>query len=155
MTQSPSIIKFVMPSNRQFLMGSPITIDRRFPDDLSASLPPSSWEVFCIKVDEALYNLSNARRAIRNLAGVHVLLAGIFLILQILMWAGVITLFRDPWYWYGYPYWYMGRSDLNWIPIFIFIYLFLAVILVCIRRRIIRRSRAAFIERMEQLCIQD
>jgi hypothetical protein len=157
MTQTTSKIKLEERRNQ-------IKIERKPPSDIfSGKLHPKKWEQFCDDVDEALRIICRARSRSRVLDVVHVMIAIILIIAQIVVYIGKgTTIFKTKVYEYFCDdgenqefvcNWF--RSDLSWIPIFFISYVVWAIVhLFLIRRCIFKRSQRVFIERIKELCTQ-
>jgi hypothetical protein len=125
---------------------------------LNINSDENTWNQFYCNIDEALRTICRDRSRSRALDVVHVMIAIILILAQIVVYIvkgttsyqifcsdGVYQQFICNWF----------RSDLSWIPIFLISYgIWVIVLKVCIRRCIFKRSRRVFIERINELCTQ-
>ena len=139
-----------------------IGINRQLPDKLLDCISQRNWTEFCDCIDDALAPIKNAAVAIRIIHFVSIILVAVLSIIQILVFEGIITLFKncirdytiDI---YGYRYWYTycydERNVLNYVPIFFIIEIPLVIILeCCVRPRLFRSKRNEFIGTIQNIC---
>jgi hypothetical protein len=129
------------------------TINRRVTDDLSEHLTPNIWEEFCSRVDTVVKKFTNARNLLRAINIGHFIAALVLLTIQIIVWVGQLTFFKDTTVCYGrtciqvYNYY-------NDVPYLLIAEVVLAIILVCVTNAVFDKNCEELARGMVAVCRQ-